>query len=168
MTRSGRTQVAIIGAGPAGLLLSHLLHLRGVASVVLEVRSRQAVEATVRAGVLEQGTVDLLVACGVGQRLRPGLLSMAALNGRPLCKTQRTPRTSWDFGGWWETPAPLAAPAGRTRIPIGRQREREAPSQRTNAAQLGDFGVRKPRLAEDCVIVRPHCRRRRATSGRSR
>jgi p-hydroxybenzoate 3-monooxygenase len=70
MTRSSRTQVAIIGAGPAGLLLSHLLHLRGVSSVVLEVRSRQAVEATVRAGVLEQGTVDLLVACGVGQRLR--------------------------------------------------------------------------------------------------
>jgi p-hydroxybenzoate 3-monooxygenase len=70
MTRSSRTQVAIIGAGPAGLLLSHLLHLRGVESVVLEVRSRQAVEATVRAGVLEQGTVDLFVACGVGQRLR--------------------------------------------------------------------------------------------------
>jgi p-hydroxybenzoate 3-monooxygenase len=70
MTRSSHTQVAIIGAGPAGLLLSHLLHLRGVESVVLEVRSRQAVEATVRAGVLEQGTVDLLVACGIGQRLR--------------------------------------------------------------------------------------------------
>jgi p-hydroxybenzoate 3-monooxygenase len=70
MTRCRRTQVAIVGAGPAGLLLAHLLHLRGVASVVLEVRSRQAVEATVRAGVLEQGTVDLLVACGVGQRLR--------------------------------------------------------------------------------------------------
>jgi p-hydroxybenzoate 3-monooxygenase len=70
VTRSRRTQVAIIGAGPAGLLLSHLLHLRGVQSVVLEARSRQAVEATVRAGVLEQGTVDLLVACGVGERLR--------------------------------------------------------------------------------------------------
>ncbi|HMF11017.1 MAG TPA: 4-hydroxybenzoate 3-monooxygenase [Gemmataceae bacterium] len=70
MTQSRRTQVAIIGAGPAGLLLSHLLDLRGVESVVLEVRSRQAVEATLRAGVLEQGTVDLLVACGVGDRLR--------------------------------------------------------------------------------------------------
>jgi p-hydroxybenzoate 3-monooxygenase len=70
MTQSSQTQVAIIGAGPAGLLLSHLLHLHGVASVVLEVRSRQAVEMTVRAGVLEQGTVDLLVACGLGQRLR--------------------------------------------------------------------------------------------------
>jgi p-hydroxybenzoate 3-monooxygenase len=70
MTQSCRTQVAIIGAGPAGLLLSHLLDLHGVESVVLEVRSRQAVETTVRAGVLEQGTVDLLIACGVGQRLR--------------------------------------------------------------------------------------------------
>jgi p-hydroxybenzoate 3-monooxygenase len=69
MTRSRQTQVVIVGAGPAGLLLSHLLHLRGVEAVVLEVRSRKAVEATVRAGVLEQGTVDLLVACGVGGRL---------------------------------------------------------------------------------------------------
>jgi p-hydroxybenzoate 3-monooxygenase len=70
MTQSRQTQVAIIGAGPAGLLLSHLLDLRGVESVVLEVRSRQDVETTVRAGVLEQGTVDLLVACGLGERLR--------------------------------------------------------------------------------------------------
>jgi p-hydroxybenzoate 3-monooxygenase len=70
MTRSRQTQVAIIGAGPAGLLLSHLLHLRGVESIVLESRSRKAVEATVRAGVLEQSTVDLLTQCGVGERLR--------------------------------------------------------------------------------------------------
>jgi p-hydroxybenzoate 3-monooxygenase len=70
MIQSRRTQVAIIGAGPAGLLLSHLLDLRGVESVVLEVRARHLVETTVRAGVLEQGTVDLLVACGLGERLR--------------------------------------------------------------------------------------------------
>ena len=63
-----RTQVGIIGAGPAGLLLSHLLHLKGIDSVVLESRSRQEIEATVRAGVLEQGTVDLLAAAGVGGR----------------------------------------------------------------------------------------------------
>ncbi len=75
MTRTSRTQVAIIGAGPAGLLLSHLLHLRGIASVVLEVRSRAAVESTVRAGVLEQATVHLLGACGVGERMqREGLI----------------------------------------------------------------------------------------------
>ncbi|MEV0612874.1 4-hydroxybenzoate 3-monooxygenase [Nonomuraea sp. NPDC050404] len=69
-----RTQVGIIGAGPAGLLLSHLLHLRGISSVVLEKRSRDHVERRVRAGVLEQGTVDTLVDAGVGERLlREGL-----------------------------------------------------------------------------------------------
>ena len=70
-----RTQVAIVGAGPAGLLLSHLLHLRGISSVVLEARSRDYVEHRVRAGVLEQGTVDTLVTCGVGERLlREGMV----------------------------------------------------------------------------------------------
>ncbi|RVX42755.1 p-hydroxybenzoate 3-monooxygenase [Nonomuraea polychroma] len=69
-----RTQVGIIGAGPAGLLLSHLLHLRGISSVVLEKRSRDYVERRVRAGVLEQGTVDTLIQAGVGERmLREGL-----------------------------------------------------------------------------------------------
>jgi p-hydroxybenzoate 3-monooxygenase len=69
------TQVGIIGAGPAGLLLSHLLHLAGIGSVVLERHSRQYVEERIRAGVLEQGTVDLLTQAGVGQRLqREGLV----------------------------------------------------------------------------------------------
>ena len=69
-----RTQVAIIGAGPAGLLLSRLLSLQGIDSVVLENRSRAYVEARVRAGILEQHTVDTLVAAGVGERLqREGL-----------------------------------------------------------------------------------------------
>lgn len=65
-----RTQVGIVGAGPAGLMLAHLLHLRGIESVVLEARSRQYVEERVRAGVLEQGTVNLLENSGVGQRMR--------------------------------------------------------------------------------------------------
>jgi p-hydroxybenzoate 3-monooxygenase len=65
-----RTQVGIIGAGPAGLLLAHLLQLRGIESVVLETRSREEIEATLRAGVLEQGTVDLLDEAGVGERMR--------------------------------------------------------------------------------------------------
>jgi p-hydroxybenzoate 3-monooxygenase len=65
-----RTQVAIIGAGPAGLLLSHLLHLQGISSIVLETRSRADIEATIRAGVLEQGTMDVLTAAGVGERMR--------------------------------------------------------------------------------------------------
>ena len=70
-----RTQVGIIGAGPAGLMLSHLLHLEGVESVVLETRSREYVEERVRAGVLEQGTVDLMIETGAGDRLkREGLV----------------------------------------------------------------------------------------------
>ena len=64
------TQVSIVGGGPAGLLLSHLLHLRGIESVVLELRSREELETEIRAGVLEQGTVDLLNAAGVGDRMR--------------------------------------------------------------------------------------------------
>ncbi len=65
-----RTQVGIIGAGPAGLLLAHLLQLQGIESVVLETRSREEIEATLRAGVLEQGTVNLLDEAGVGERMR--------------------------------------------------------------------------------------------------
>ncbi len=69
-----RTQVGIIGAGPAGLLLSRLLHLQGIDSVVLENRSRDYVEARIRAGILEQHTVDTLTAAGVADRLhREGL-----------------------------------------------------------------------------------------------
>ena len=63
------TQVGIVGAGPAGLMLSHLLHLAGITSVVLESRSREYVEHRVRAGVLEQGTVDLMRATGLAERL---------------------------------------------------------------------------------------------------
>ena len=65
-----RTQVGIVGAGPAGLLLAHLLHLNGIDSVVIENRSRDYVIDRVRAGVLEQGTVDLLIAMGVGAGVR--------------------------------------------------------------------------------------------------
>lgn len=65
-----RTQVGIVGAGPAGLILSHLLHLQGIESIVIEARSRRHVEERVRAGVLEQGTVDLLIETGVGGNLR--------------------------------------------------------------------------------------------------
>jgi p-hydroxybenzoate 3-monooxygenase len=65
-----RTQIGIVGAGPAGLVLAHLLHLQGIESIVVESRSRKYIEERVRAGLLEQGTVDLLIATGVGERLR--------------------------------------------------------------------------------------------------
>jgi p-hydroxybenzoate 3-monooxygenase len=65
-----RTQVGIVGAGPAGLMLSHLLRLEGIASVILENRSRDYIEGRVRAGLLEQWTTDLLVETGVGDRMQ--------------------------------------------------------------------------------------------------
>ncbi len=65
-----KTQVAVVGGGPAGLMLSHLLHLRGIESVVLEARSRNELESEIRAGVLEQNTADLLTETGVGERMR--------------------------------------------------------------------------------------------------
>lgn len=67
--RTERTQVGIIGAGPAGLILGHLLHRHGIDSVIIENRDRDYVVERVRAGVLEQGTVDLMHAMGVGARL---------------------------------------------------------------------------------------------------
>jgi p-hydroxybenzoate 3-monooxygenase len=70
-----RTQVAIIGAGPAGLMLGRQLERAGIEAVILEARDRQYCEARVRAGVLEQGTRDVLIEAGVGERLqREGIL----------------------------------------------------------------------------------------------
>ena len=75
MPKVQRTQVGIVGAGPAGMVLSHLLYLHGIESIVLENRSREYVEERVRAGVLEQNTVDLLTQMGVGERMkREGLV----------------------------------------------------------------------------------------------
>ncbi len=64
-----RTQVGIVGAGPAGLMLSHLLQLRGIESVVIDLRTRDDIEETIKAGVLEQGTTDLMKQAGVGERM---------------------------------------------------------------------------------------------------
>jgi p-hydroxybenzoate 3-monooxygenase len=67
---AARTEVGIVGAGPAGLLLSHLLAREGIGSIVVEDKSRDHVESRIRAGVLEQGTADLLTEAGVGGRMR--------------------------------------------------------------------------------------------------
>lgn len=64
-----RTSVAIVGAGPAGLLLSHLLHLAGISSIVVEARDRDYVQARVRAGVIEHGAADILREADVGARM---------------------------------------------------------------------------------------------------
>ncbi len=86
---AARTQVGIVGAGPAGLVLAQLLHLQGIDSVVLECRSRAYCEERVRAGVLEQGTVDLLVEMGVSERLKREGLVHSGVNLRFGGRTHR-------------------------------------------------------------------------------
>ena len=87
MTAATRTQVAIIGGGPAGLLLSHILYKNGIDSVILERQSRQYVLDRIRAGVLEAGTVALLREVGLGERMdregHPHDGSAIAWEGRP-------------------------------------------------------------------------------------
>src|SRR5258707_1477554 len=69
-TQTLRTQVGIVGAGPAGLMLSHLLHLAGISSVIIEDRSRAYCEARVRAGLMENWVAQMLIDTGVGERLK--------------------------------------------------------------------------------------------------
>ncbi len=88
-----RTQVGIIGAGPAGLVLAHLLHRDGIDSIVIENRSRDYVIGRVRAGVLEQSTVDLLVETGLGERLRREGMRHSGIH---LCFGRRRRRIDFD------------------------------------------------------------------------
>jgi p-hydroxybenzoate 3-monooxygenase len=99
-----RTQVAIIGAGPAGLLLSHLLARGGVDAVVLETRSQEYVASRIRAGILEQSSVDLLTEVGLGDRLRAeghehrGIYLNFAGERHHLDFVDRCGRTVWVYG----------------------------------------------------------------------
>jgi p-hydroxybenzoate 3-monooxygenase len=84
-----RTQVGIVGAGPAGLVLGLLLHLQGIESVVLESRSREYCQERVRAGLLEQNTADLLAEMGVGERMKRERLVHHGINLRFCGRTHR-------------------------------------------------------------------------------
>jgi p-hydroxybenzoate 3-monooxygenase len=84
-----RTQVGIVGAGPAGLVLGHLLHLQGIESVVLESRTREYCQERVRAGLLEQTTADLLNEMGVGARMKREGLVHHGINLRFRGRTHR-------------------------------------------------------------------------------
>jgi len=102
--RTLRTQVGIVGAGPAGLLLSHLLHLQGIDSVVLENRSREYVEQRVRAGVLEDATVKLFRETGLADRLDREALVHEGIElrfdgtGHRIPLTELTGRSIWIYG----------------------------------------------------------------------
>jgi p-hydroxybenzoate 3-monooxygenase len=94
-----RTQVAIVGAGPAGLVLAALLHRHGVATVLIEARSRAYVEARIRAGVLEQGTTDILRYAGIGPRMdREGLVH-GGIHLRFAGRSHRIPMSELTGGG---------------------------------------------------------------------
>jgi p-hydroxybenzoate 3-monooxygenase len=101
---SMQTQVGIVGAGPAGLLLSHLLAREGIASVVLEAKSRDYVEHRVRAGVLEQASVELLIEAGLGDRLQREALVHQGIELRfggvrhRIALTELTGRSIWIYG----------------------------------------------------------------------
>jgi p-hydroxybenzoate 3-monooxygenase len=117
-----RTEVAIIGAGPAGLLLSHLLAREGIESVVVETRSREYVEARIRAGILESSTVALLDDAGLGGRLhREGLEHRGIYLQWPgerhhLDFTELTGRSVWVYGQ-----TELTKDLGRARSAAGQQ-----------------------------------------------
>ncbi|MBO0829112.1 MAG: FAD-dependent monooxygenase, partial [Streptosporangiales bacterium] len=99
-----RTQVAIVGAGPAGLVLSHLLDRLGIECVVLEARDREYVQGRVRAGVLEQGTVDLLRHLGLAERLERDGIPHHGVElrfdgvGHRIPLTDLTGRSIWIYG----------------------------------------------------------------------
>ena len=93
-----KTQVGIIGAGPAGLVLSHRLYHAGIDSIVLESRSRAHVEGRIRAGVLEQNTVDFLTSIGVGDRLHKEGLVHHGVEFRFNGRSKRIPLTDLTGG----------------------------------------------------------------------
>jgi len=153
MTVSSRTQVAIVGAGPAGLLLSHLLALRGVDSIVVENRSRAYCEARQRAGLLEAGTVELLRAVGLGQRM-----DAEGLEHGGIYLQFEGERHHLDFrdltGGRWVTiyaQTEIVKDLIRTRLAAGARIEFEV-----SATEVADLDTERPVLRFTDAAGTPH------------
>ena len=121
-----RTQVGIVGAGPAGLLLSLMLQRRGIESVIVEAREREAIEATIRAGILEQSTVDLMV-----ETRRRG---SAAARGR----------------GARGHPPPLRRPQPPHRLRVADRRPGRHPLPAARGAEGPDHGAARRRRRRSC------------------
>ena len=137
-----RTQVGIIGAGPAGLILSKLLHDSGIENVVLERRSAEYVLSRVRAGVLERGTVDLLDRAGIGERLhREGLVHEGidiAFSGA---------RHRIDFAGLTQGAVTIYGQTEITRDLMQALDERSwSPLYEAEALGIEDFESERPRI----------------------
>lgn len=125
-----KTQVGIIGSGPAGLLLSQLLHKHGIESMVLEKHSRAHVEGRIRAGILEQGTVDMLEEAGVAERLhQEGLvhngigIQFNGANHRVGFNSRTTGKTVTVYGQTEVTKDLMDAHADRNQDPVYKAKE---------------------------------------------
>jgi p-hydroxybenzoate 3-monooxygenase len=118
-----RTQVGIIGAGPAGLMLAHMLHLEGIESVIVERSSRDHVQARLRAGVLEQGTVEMMRELGLGERIGKLGLKQRAIDFRfggeshPIDFEASSGRNAWVYPQH-EVVTDLMAARDRSGLPV--------------------------------------------------
>ena len=144
-----RTQVAIIGAGPAGMLLSHLLAAEGIESVVVETRTEEYVASRIRAGILEQSTVDLLRASGLGERLdaeghqHRGIYLQWPGERHHLDFVDLTGRSVWVYGQTEVQKDLVAARAGRRSAGLLRGR-RHRPARPEQRPTVGDLHRRRP------------------------
>ena len=178
-----RTQVAIIGAGPAGLLLSHLLGNEGVESIVVESRSQEYVAGRIRAGILEQSTVDLLRSAGLADRLSrrgrraprdpPPVAARAApprlrRPDRPLGVGLRADRGAEGPGRRPHGRRPAGALRGRRHRAARRRRPttRRSPSPTSRAGRAGSPPTWWSAATARSAPVAPRCRTRSGVPGR--
>jgi p-hydroxybenzoate 3-monooxygenase len=138
-----RTQVAIIGSGPAGLLLGQLLNRQGIDNIIVERRSKEYVLSRIRAGVLEQGTVDLIDEAGAGERLHREALTHGGIE---LCF--RGKRHRIDFLALVNKPVTIYGQTEVTRDLMSAREAAGAPAfYEAEATGIEDFETARPKVA---------------------